>query len=243
MKAIHRLLLAMLPWALAAGARAQAWVPSTPERFKQDLEASRDLYEGWVNMRQATYISAFLTATDEVPHQRSTSVLWRTGDRYKVEYMGMETYQDKDLRVVVDREQRRILVGVPQDLSGTGRETLQQALLADIPLIERTERPDGVRYRLRLDGLSGLGDMEAAFDKAGWLHTLTLYWAEEVATQHRAPLAHRVRPKVVLEFGRPERIAPGSVNADPRTVVGRRGTQLAGLGEWGGYHVFDTRVP
>lgn len=220
----------------------QAWTASGPEAFKRDARASQHKYGTLEHMRQTTHIDTYLTGRGTTPHQRNTSVLWRMGGHYRLEHMGFTTFQDGEVRVVVDQEQHQILVSAPQDPMAAMHGALQDSLLALLPSIGRSAGTDGVHYRLKFAGMLGFDVVEVFFDREGWMRRVTLHWAQAVELLHRDPTAPLVLPRVVMEFGLPERVAAGSVNADPHTVVERRTEGLVAIGAWKGYEVFDTRL-
>lgn len=241
MMTVHHiaLMLMFLPGAIVA----QEWKSASIDQLKADFRASDAKYEGLTNMRMRTRIDAYLAATDREPHQRSTSILWRKGDQYRTDYMGVSSYQDKRIRVTVDEEHRLILLSAPDDPLAVARGGLRDSLFSHASHIGRATLPDGTHYRLMFGGLLGFEAIEVVFDHKGWMRRIEMLWAYEVDLRYRDPASPRVRPKVVMELGIPERIDPASVDTDPLSVVDLRNDGIVARGRWLGYSVFDTRVP
>jgi hypothetical protein len=222
--------------------RAQAWTPSSATELKRSIEANQRKFEALTHMRMATNIDAFMGSADTQPHQRSTSTLWRMGDRYKVEYMGTSTYQDKELRVVIDPEQHTIMIAAPADPLSSMGAGLQDSVLTRASHIGKSIQADGTHYRLKFDGALAYDVVEVVFDPAGWLRRIEMHWAHPVNVRHGDPDSPTVRPKVVIALEQPEPVGPGSMSIDPHAIVEMRNGVFVGKGVWKDYSVFDTRV-
>lgn len=239
----RRIVLMVMLQASITNMVAQEWRSASIEQLRAAIGASGAKFGDLTHMRMRMRIDAYLTATDLEPHQRSTSTLWRKGDQYRTDYMGVSSYQDKRIRVTVDTEQRSILLGTPSDPLMAARGALQDSVLSRATHIGRATLPDGTHYRLMFGGVLGFEAIEVVFDPGGWMRRIEMLWATEVDLRYRDPSSPRVRPKVVMEMEVPERIDPGSVDTDPLSVVDVRSDGVVARGRWQGYSVFDTRVP
>ncbi len=219
---------------------AQSWETVDPASVRECLRASDRLYAAMPNMRLSTQIYSYEDASSTVPQDNGTSVVWRIGDRYKAEHLGVISYQDEELSLVVDPEEMTILVGAPRDLRMVMQRAMEDSLLAHAVRVGRSEGQDGTRFRIKLAPGGTFDIVELTFDRQGWLRKEVLYWANPMPRRPGDP-SRDSYPKLVLVFGVPERIDPSSVNADPGHVVSWRNGELVPSAAWRNYTVFDTR--
>jgi hypothetical protein len=192
-------------------------------------------------MRLNTVIYAYTNAGDILPNDKGSSVMWKTGDRYKAEHLGLTTYQDKDLRILIDPEERSIMLCAPDDPMTSMRGMLQDSLLAHVAHIRRASMADGTHFRLKF-GPDALYDLiELAFDLHGWLRKVEMHWGQPVVLNPDDPGSATAYPKVVFDLGVPEPIDPGSVDTDPGKVLSWKNGEPVARGQWKDYSIFDTR--
>lgn len=220
---------------------AQAWEPAARDELKEHILASTKFYSDLSHMRMVTRINAYM-AGGETPQESTTSTMWRMADHVKVEYMGVTSYQDKEFRVTIDPGSRTILLSEPVDPVAATRAALQDSVLARASSIGRAARKDGVEYRVMFNGFFGYDAVDVFFDSQGWMRRITMHAAHDALLRHRDPASPRGRPVLVMEMDLPERLAPGSVNADPRSVVDLGTNGAVARGRWKDHTVFDTRI-
>jgi hypothetical protein len=220
---------------------AQQWETVDPGVLRECLQRNDRQYAAMSNMKLTTVILAYQNAGDAAPSDQGRSVVWRMGDQYKAEHLGMTTYQNKDLRVLIDPDQRTIFLSAPTDINASMRGVLQDSLLAKADKVGRATLGDGTHFRLKFGPRAVYGLVEIDFDKAGWLRHVDLYWAQAVPIDPSDPASAVVYPKVSMALGVPERIAPETVETDPSSVVAWRNGKPVALGIWKEYSVFDTR--
>lgn len=239
----HIVLSCMFLAGMAGPARGQQWRAATMAEMKEFLQRSDRQYTALTMMKLTTSISAYTNSGDAVPGSTGNSTVWRMGDRYKAEHLGFTTVQDKDMKVLIDPEQRMIYLDKPDPAIMPGKTALQDTVMRQAVAIMRSEQADGTHFRLTYRPGAAYESMEMAFDAAGWLRRMELLTGRPVALDPSNPLSAMVKPRIVIAMDRPVAIKAGTVNADPATVVGWRDGRAVGLGAWRDYTVFDTRVP
>ncbi len=221
---------------------AGEWAESTIAVLKEAIQANQHKYDALPAFHLTTELLAYQNAGDVVPHDRGTSAVWKAGDRMHAEQMGLFSYQNKHMRLLVDPEEKAIYVGTPVEVDGMFGTDLGDALLKQLAGIGRLVDREGTHFRLKFPEGSEYEMMELLFDANGWLRRIDTYWQRPVPLQPDDPRSVVVRPKVVLQLGVPEAVDPASVKVDMNAVVVKGPDGFKPVGEWKDYQVFDTRV-
>lgn len=203
------------------------------EAYAQKMKALRD-YE----MR--TTISSYRNATDAVAQEVGHSTVWRVGDRIKAEHLGVLTFQDATLHVLVDPEERMIYLAKPEEARTAVDAYMRSIMFKAITAVELQRSVAGTRFRLHFPKAAQYSIIELAFDPQGWLRSLAMTWSEPIAVDPGNPLTAMVLPKVVCTLDVPAAVVK-KVNVDMAQVITRRSNSIVGVGPYAGYEVFDTR--
>ena len=220
---------------------AQQWQTSDAASVRECFQRNDRQYASMVNMKLTTLLSSYRNAGDALPNDKGSSIVWRTGDSYKAEHLGMTTYQDKQLSVLIDPAERTIMVSAPTDMMASMRGAMQDSMFAHVAKIGRASLGDGTHFRLKFTPGALYDVMELVFDPQGWLRREDVYWGQPVTLNPDDPASGVAYPKVVFAFGVPEQIDPSTVDADPASVVAWKDGEPVALGSWKDYAVFDTR--
>lgn len=232
----------LLALVLATGVEAQSWEPAGIADIVQRVQANQRKYEALPAFKLSAVVLAYQNAGDAVPNDRGTSTVWKSGKRSRSEHLGMITYQDERLRVLIDPEERMIYLSEPFEVMELMGPSFREDVLATASAIGRSEQADGTHFRLKFPAPAEYDVVEVLFDKQGWLRRIDTYWARPVPLDPGDPRSPLLHPKVVVELAVPQPVDPASVQADPATVVAIRPQGPVALGAWKEYQVFDTRV-
>lgn len=220
---------------------AQQWTPSDASAVTEFMAQNDRQYAALVNMKLTTTIQAFKNAGDVFPNDRGSSVVWKTGDRYKAEHLGMVTYQDQEMCLQIDPEERTIMVSTSMNLLTTMRGAMVDSLLRHALVIGRAFMADGTHFRLKFGADAVYDVVELVFDQKGWLRKEEIYWGRPVELNPGDPTTEVVYPKVVFAMAVPESIDASSVDTDLSDVLIWQDGKPVALGRWKGYDIFDTR--
>lgn len=237
----HSMILVASLSVCALSSQAQHWVPADAAAVQEFVNRNDRLYAALPNMRMTTEILSYRNAGDAVPNDKGSSTVWRTGDRYKAEHLGMTTYQDKQISILIDPQERTIMLSAPTDMITATQVAMRDTFLIHAVRIGRASMGDGTHFRLKFAPGSLYDAVELVFDPQGWLRCETLYWGRPVLMDPVDPASEVIYPKVVLNLDVPVRIDPKTVNSDPASVIAWRDGEPVALGSWKDYDVFDTR--
>ena len=220
---------------------AQTWQTVKPAELMAMLDASAAKYKAYNAYHLTSNLYAYHNSTDPRPAEEAISQVWKDGNKAKAEHMGMVSYQNEDLRVSIDPEERLMMIAEPQDFFGLlGQEYRESVFQA--AAITRADLPDGARFRAKFGPGSDYELIEFKFDKAGWLRRMETHWGQPIALAPDNPMTALITPMVVLEMGVPQRIAPGSVVVDPSVAVRIVKGKPVVAQAYTGYELIDNRV-
>jgi hypothetical protein len=236
----YRSLLALL--LLATSATAQEWRTVDRTELAASLDASAAKFKAYPAFEFRSTIMAFTNSTDREPAERTSTVVWKTGDGAKAEHLGVISYQNAKLNVTVDPEEGVIILAEPVDFFAPLGSNYRDVVFAAAIGIGKLSDGNGTRYRARFAPGADFEIIEFAFDKDGWLRKVEAHWGKPVLLLPDNPLSAKVMPKVVLDLGIPKRLAPGSVDLSMTQAIVFENGAPRPAPAFKGYTLIDNRL-
>lgn len=224
----------------ASCARAQ-WVASDTAQFARAVDAFTAKFATLRDYELHSTVSSYRNASDRIPEETGRSTVWKVGDRSKAEHLGVITYQDKTMRVMVDPEERMIYLTHPEPEGATMGMDLRAAMFRAATKVQMERSSAGIRYRLHFPKAAQYSTFEVSFDAKGWLRSIVTTWGQPIEVDPGNPMTDMVLPKVELKLDPPIAIT-GMVNVDMAQVIAKTASGTTGVGPYAGYEVFDMRA-
>lgn len=223
---------------------AQTWQSSTPQELLERIEANGKLYEAVTSYRLLVDMASYRSTDDVVAFDEAQSTVVKSGKRYRVDALGMVTVQDEQYRVTVDSAERMIMVGRAGDIMDVVGADHARIIIENAASVTKRSQRDGVTFRVVFRKGAYYTQLENTYDTEGWLKKIECYWGVEVKENPDDPKSPGYKPRVVMRFGRPERLKEEVTtrHLDIGQFVAFQGGKPYPVGSWSGYEVFDTRV-
>lgn len=233
----YLLLITLFAWGMTT---AQEWRTVDHTELIQKLDASAAKVTAMDRYVFRSTLMAFRTGGDAQPMEASSSTVWKDGKRVKAEHMGFISYQDEQVRVTVDTEDRVMILAEPEGFFDL-LDASYRASVFEAAAIGKREGATGVTYRARYGPGSDFTLIEFQFDRTGWLAKLTVHWGQAVSALPDQPMADVFTPVVVLEMAPPQPLAAGSVRLEVSEAVAITASGVVPAQRFAGYTVVDNR--
>lgn len=230
--------------ALAAGlfANAQTWdaVPLSDLLTVKRLSDAK--YKEMTSFEMMVELASFRSFQDAAPFERVSASVILDGERFRSELGGIITIQGNGIRVILDKEDRSVLVTDPVDLAEPWMIQAVDIILGSITSCSKRTVPDGVEYKLVYRAGSVYENTIVRYDTNGWLINTSTTWATAIAEDPSNTLSARYRPRLDVRYGIPSRFDRGKTKlTDPWSHVKEHSNGLIAIGDWKGSVVTDAR--
>lgn len=239
-----RLVTAVALGALAVLLHAQEWTACPAAELVRAKKASDALHATVPVFSLKLRMASYRSATDAVPFEEVDAILLHDGACSRAEIKDMLTVQDADLRVIVDREERTLIVTDPVAEDDPYVSALSNAVIERAASCARRATPEGTEYRIIFPDGAVYDRLIVLYDKKGWLRRTVSFWRQGISEQPDDPGARLFKPKLQVDYELPRAFASGSRRAEMDTsafIVLEDGTPK-GIGPWTAFEIIDSRI-
>lgn len=241
MSALRHIVLCAPLWLAAWTARAQSWVPVDTAEVAAAHARSCALQEGRTSYRMVVRVASWRDAGDPTAAEEAVCIIRRSGKLYKAEHFGLVSYQDGEFRVMVDPEERAVMLSDGQPVYELLGARLQRELFAHIAKAEKSATAAGTSYRIHLGRPWEWDQVILEFGRDGWMKRVEMRWAGTMEADPGNPLTALVTPKLAFWFEAPAPLDVAPAQLHWNTVLRLNGTEALALGPCTGYSVVDMR--
>ncbi|MFI5136683.1 MAG: hypothetical protein ACHQIM_02570 [Sphingobacteriales bacterium] len=221
------------------------WTVLSEPDFNKVFKRQESLYKEKASYSLLIRHSSYENHTTTSPYEKVEGYFKKEGTSYHSFLLGMETIQNKEMKIVIDSSSKKILIAPAdaafQPLSG---DEFQKDMKG-CGSIKCKEQDKGKIYRL--DYKEGEGSLEAIeylVSKDGLISKMVMFYRELSYNPGFRQKEEKYKPRIEVELT--EFKTAGAGNKDdfePGKYVTLSGSKYKGIGKYQQYSVFDTRVP
>lgn len=237
----------MLALAVSIGGgvlQAQGWTACTAADLLRAKAASDALYATVPVFSMDIRMSSYRSATDAVPFEEVQASILHDGARSRAEIKNIVTIQDAGLRIIVDREERTIMVTDPVNDEDPYFSAISRTVIEQAAAWARRTTGEGTEYRITFPKGAVYDHLIVLYDAKGWLRRTESIWRQAVSEVPDDPGARSFKPKLRVAYGSPRAFTSGSKRAemDPYAIISIQDGIPQGIGPWSEFEIIDSRL-
>lgn len=225
-------------------APSHPWIPCDKTVLTGQMARFDALMVKHTRCKLTTEVVSYRRSSDVVPSDQVLSTVWRNGNRFKAEQLGLWSYQNDSLCAAIDEDERTVVISEPRGANENLLTDRVKGLLHGVSSIACQDINGGKLFRVEYERNSPNAHMDITYEADGWMSEVVLQLRSGNYTGGEGPPFSIDDPKVVFRFHRPgplEGKAAEGIGQGPLAFI-RKGAQgLVLTGKWSAYRLIDTR--
>lgn len=220
------------------------WEPSSGKELQRSKAVCDSLYTAFWGFRQDLTVSSYRSKTDLQVYDVERAMVRKEGMRFRSEIGGVVTIQDEQIRVMVDKQAKVVMMADPIKLEDMFMEAFAMEATENFGTCAARPKDGGVEYRFTFNKGAVYEHIVAWYDAKGWLRRTETVWRAGVSEAPLLPMAAVTQPRLVTEYGMPVPIKKGGYTTatDPWSILELGVDGPIARGDWAAYELIDTRL-